>query len=131
MKLNDDKKKELKRFGITVGIAVCIIIGIFLPWWIEYGFSIIPFVIGSILILCGVIKPLILYPIHIVWMKIALWLGYVNTRIILFLVYYIVVTPIAIVRRLLLNLDGSNSTPKTYKIYVENNDSVNDFERPY
>ena len=47
------------------------------------------------------IRVILLKPIYKIWMGLAFCLGWVNTRIILLLVYYLVVTPIALMMRLL------------------------------
>ncbi len=45
--------------------------------------------------------PVLLRPIHRAWMMLAVLLGFVMTRVILFIVFALVVTPIGIVMRLL------------------------------
>ncbi|NCU05543.1 MAG: hypothetical protein GXC73_16345 [Chitinophagaceae bacterium] len=37
---------------------------------------------------------------HIVWMQLAKLLGYVNSRILLFLIFFIILTPVAFLRKL-------------------------------
>ena len=47
------------------------------------------------------IRVILLKPIYKIWMGLAFCLGWVNTRIILMLVYYLAVTPIGLMMRLL------------------------------
>lgn len=49
----------------------------------------------------GAAYPSILAPVHKYWMKFAAVLGFVNTRILLALMFYFAFTPVALGRRLL------------------------------
>lgn len=51
--------------------------------------------------LLGVILPQALAPVHKVWMQIGHVLGWVNTRILLGVVFYGLITPIGIIFRLM------------------------------
>lgn len=56
---------------------------------------------GVIFLILGQFLPGVLKPVYRLWMGIAFCLGWVNTRIILMLVYYLAVTPIGLMMRLL------------------------------
>jgi len=45
--------------------------------------------------------PLLLKPIYIFWMKLAFILGWFNTRLILFIIFYLIFTPIGLGMKLL------------------------------
>ncbi len=88
-----ETKKDLKKFGITVG-AVLVIIAAILFWkqkesYIYFG------LIGFLLVLAGFIKPVILKPLNKAWMTLAILMGWVMTRVILIILFYIVVTTTA------------------------------------
>ena len=91
--------KELRQFGLMVG-GVFVVIGLWplvfrgepLRWW-----AIGP---GGILIFLGSALPLVLRPIHTGWMWIGHMLGWINTRILLGIVFYGLVTPIGLIFRL-------------------------------
>tara|TARA_Y100001968_G_scaffold289519_1_gene292599 strand:+ start:169 stop:561 length:393 start_codon:yes stop_codon:yes gene_type:complete len=92
-------KKQLRDFGLLVGFGVPIIIGWIIPaigghvfrsWtlWFCIPFSTI-----------GVFKPrLLLYP-YKGWMAIGHALGWLNSRIILGLIFFIVLQPIAFIMK--------------------------------
>lgn len=98
--------KELRQFGLIVG-GVFVVIGLWplvfrgesLRWW-AIG-------LGGILILLGSGLPLVLRPIHSAWMWIGHVLGWVNTRVLLCIVFYGLVTPIGLILRLI----GKNTMP--------------------
>jgi hypothetical protein len=57
--------------------------------------------IGAVLLVLGLIAPKLLYYPSLVWWKFAMILGYVNARIILTIAFLIVLTPLALIWRLL------------------------------
>ena len=92
--------RELRRFGITVAIPLALLAGI----GVWRGHTILPAVLGGsgvILAFLGVFAPTLLGPVHTVWMKVADALGWFNTRVLLGLVYFVVMTPTGIVMRLM------------------------------
>ncbi len=91
-------KKELRNFGFVMFVPLAIIAGFL--WW--KGRSAYPYVGGAALffLLTGLIFPAILRPIEKVWMKFAELLGAVMTRVILTITYFLIVTPIGIIKRL-------------------------------
>ncbi len=93
----DSSKKELKKFGLTVG-AVSVLIGAAL---LNYGKSSSLYFIGFgvLLILARLVSPSVLKPLQKVWMSIAVLLGMVSTRLILFLLFVFVITPIGFLMR--------------------------------
>jgi membrane-bound ClpP family serine protease len=93
-------KKELRKFGITVG-AVLVIIGfLFQLVWDNYTVYMILGSIGAVLLLHGVLFPKILLPVHKIWMTIAVILGFIMTRVILSILFYLVVTVVGLIARI-------------------------------
>jgi saxitoxin biosynthesis operon SxtJ-like protein len=89
-----------REFGLVVG-AVFVLLG---AWWIYRGkFTNIAYVVlplGSVLILLGLFLPrALIYP-NKAWMKLAEVLAFVMTRLILGVVFFLIVTPIGVVKRL-------------------------------
>ncbi len=90
--------RELRRFGLTVGGAF-VLLAVVSAW---RGHTIPPRVLGTLgvlLLVPGLIAPRLLGPVERGWMRFAEVLGYVNTRIILALLYCLVITPVGLVRR--------------------------------
>ncbi len=92
--------KELRQFGMLVG-GVFVVIGLW-PLLIRDEplrlWAIIP---GGLLIVLGAIVPGVLKPIHRGWMEVGHVLGWINTRILLGIVFYGLITPIGIVFRIM------------------------------
>jgi hypothetical protein len=90
--------RELRRFGLTVGGAF-VLLALISAW---RGHTLPPRVLGTagaILVVGGLVAPRLLAPVERGWMRVAEALGWVNTRIVLALVYCFVITPAGIVRR--------------------------------
>lgn len=105
-------KAELRKFGLTVGGAFTLL---GLVSWLR-GHVVAPrilWALGIALVAPGLIAPSLLRPIQRGWMVFAHALGYVNTRIILTALFYLVVTPLGLALRLLrdpLNLSRTKRT---------------------
>jgi len=93
-----DDKRDLKKFGLTVG-TVFVLIGIVL-FIFEKPASYYSGGIGCILILFGVFYPNILKPVNKVWMTLALILGWFMSRVILIILFYLVLTPVGLIAKL-------------------------------
>ncbi len=92
--------KELRRFGVTVGIPLALLAGV----GVWRGHTILPAVLGGAALALGVLAllaPRLLRPVHKLWMKIADALAWFNTRVLLGVIYFLVMTPTGIVMRLL------------------------------
>lgn len=93
--------RALRNFGLTVGAAFVVIFGLFLPWVFSFQTPVWPFVLGGALIVPGLVAPRALGPVYRVWMWVALKIGAFNSRIILGIVFFLVITPVGVFRRLL------------------------------
>ncbi len=92
--------KDLRQFGLLVG-GVFSAIGL---WPVVFRAESPRFwamAIGSLLIVLGAIAPQSLKQVHGGWMKVGHILGFINTRIILGIIYYLLITPMGIVMRLM------------------------------
>jgi len=91
-------KKDLRNFGITIGIILLLISG-FLFWKEKESFQIF-LAIGIILFLTAIALPSVLKPVYWIWMIFAIILGWFMTRVILSLLFYVIFTSIGITSRL-------------------------------
>jgi len=96
------ERKQLVTFGVTMAIAFAIAASIRV-WRRGVGpFAITFFAIAALLALATLVAPAMLAPIRRLWMRFAEVLGWINTRILLILIFYLVVTPLGLVMRLFL-----------------------------
>jgi hypothetical protein len=91
------EKSDVRKFGITIGVILLIIAG-FLFWKEKESFQIL-LTFGITFCILGIAIPFILKPIYWVWMIFATILGWIMTRVILSLLFYIIFTPIGLILR--------------------------------
>jgi hypothetical protein len=88
-----------RSFGISVGAVLCAI-ALLLAWRGRIGRAEITGGVGVVLLLLGLTyAPLLKYP-SAVWWKFSRVLGYVNARVLLSIVFFLVLTPLGLVWRL-------------------------------
>jgi hypothetical protein len=113
--------KELRNFGLLVG-GVFSVIGVWPMVFRGEPFRLWAVIVGSGLILFGVLVPTWLAPIHRGWMWVGHVLGWINTRIILGVIFYGLITPIGVLFRLLgkdtMRQTFSDASP-TYRVNRE------------
>lgn len=89
---------EGRRFGVTVGIAFLALAG--LLWWRAHVMpSTVAASLGALLVLAGVFVPRRLGPVHAAWMRFALALSKITTPVLMTIVYFVVITPMGLIRR--------------------------------
>ena len=97
----DLDRKGLREFGLTTGAAVIVIFGLFFPWVLERAWPVWPWIIAAPFWLLALIRPLWLRWIYRAWMRFGLLAGRVMTPLVLGIVFFAMISPMAIVRRLM------------------------------
>jgi hypothetical protein len=95
-----ESRKEYRKFGISVGIAFLLLSLLF--WWKDFDTALrISLALGGALLLGGLLAPGLLKWPYRGWMKFAAGAAWFNTRVILVLMFYLVMTPVGLLLRLL------------------------------
>lgn len=94
----NSSKTELRKFAVTVGVVLGLVGALFL--WKGKGAGLVLLVISSSLLFFGLIAPSILLPAHKLWMSIAVVMGWIMTRVILVILFYLILTPLGFLARL-------------------------------
>ena len=68
-------RQGLRKFGITTGLIVAVLFGIFFPWLLEAGFVRWPWILCGILIVMGLLTPMALGPVYHWWMRFGLMMS--------------------------------------------------------
>jgi len=91
---------QLRKFGtgMTIILSALGAIGI---WRGRHVAPSVFFFVAVLALLTAIGYPRGLAPVYRIWMTLARALAWVNTRIILFLLFYVVLTPVGMVMRLL------------------------------
>jgi len=92
-------KKELREFGLTIGIILVILGGVSL--W--RGKPLYPYFlgVGGLFIVSGLKLPYILKPLQKIWMGFSIIIGFFVSRLILSILFYAALTPMNLITRLL------------------------------
>ena len=93
------EEKENRKFGLIVGAAF-LLIGLIRSYKTGHINYTLP-CSGIALILCGLLFKARLTPLRILWEKVGNVLGYINSLIILTVIYFVIVSPIGILKRVL------------------------------
>ena len=91
--------KELRNFGLIVG-GIFLVIGLWPIVWRGDDMRLWAVGLGGVLIPLGLLVPAVLAPVFKVWMKVGHVLGWINTRIILGILFDGLITPMGVVMRL-------------------------------
>ncbi len=93
--------KGLRKFGLTTGAIIVLLFAFFFPWVFDVAtMPMWPWIIAGALWLPALLMPAVLRPVYTTWMKIGHGIGWVNTRIILGVLFYVLVLPMGLVMRL-------------------------------
>lgn len=125
--------KGLRRFGISTGAIVAVLFGLLLPWIFDRSYPRWPWIVFVTLSLWALVAPSSLRLVYRLWMRIGLLLGRITTPIVLGIVFYLIVVPFGVVKRVFGRdsmarvFDGQIST---YRVKSERTGRQN-LERPY
>lgn len=93
-------RKGLRNFGLLLGGIIVLLFGLLLPWVRGHGFPARPWLLGGALAAWALAAPGTLGPPYRAWMVVGCGLGWINTRILLGAIFFLIVVPTALVMRL-------------------------------
>jgi hypothetical protein len=122
-----------RKFGLVSSAIVVVLFGLAIPWLFSFNFPRWPWIFAAVLSSWALLIPSTLQPVYIVWMKFGNIMSWINTRIILGIVFYVLITPFGLIMRLFgkdpmrRKLDNSISS---YRVKSKNEAREN-VEHPY
>jgi hypothetical protein len=122
-----------RKFGLVSSAIVVVLFGLAIPWLFSLNFPRWPWIFAGVLSSWALLIPSTLQPVYIVWMKFGNIMSWINTRIILGIVFYVLITPFGLIMRLFgkdpmrRKLDNSISS---YRVNSKNEAREN-VEHPY
>jgi hypothetical protein len=102
-------RKGLREFGLTTGAAVVVIFGLFFPWMLDRAWPLWPWIVALVFWTMALVQPLSLRITYRVWMRFGLLASRVMTPLVLGIVFFAMISPMAVVRRLM----GKDSLKRT------------------
>ena len=124
---------EMRKFGFTMGAVIVTLFGLLLPWLFEHDYPLWPWIAAGVFLLAAAAAPASLAPVHSAWLRIGHALGWINTRIILGLMFYTVFLFVAVLMKLLAKDPMSRKIDKTLNSYrVQSEQRARDhLEKPF
>jgi hypothetical protein len=92
-------RSDYRKMGVSFGILLLLIAGYCFNK--DYSASLYIGQLGVVLLLSGLLFPSLLKPFYNGWMALALSIGYIMSRILLSLIFFLIFTPVGLVMRLL------------------------------
>lgn len=96
-KLDD---KGLREFGLLIGGLIAVLFGLLIPWLRHHPTPWWPWIIGGVMGGLGLAAPRTLNPVYHAWMRFGLILNAIETPIVLGIVFYLIVMPMGMIKRL-------------------------------
>ena len=90
---------ELRNFGLIVGAIFAGLFGLARPWIRQARPPLWPWLLAATLIGCAILAPRLLRYPHLVWGRIGRGLGWVNSRIVLNLIFFLIFVPAGLIAR--------------------------------
>jgi Saxitoxin biosynthesis operon protein SxtJ len=127
-------RKGLREFGLVTGGIVAGLFGLLLPVLFRHSLPAWPWIVATILASLAFLSPRSLDPVYQIWMRIGLVLGFINTRIILGIIFYGVFMPMGLIMRHFFKRDPMNrelaKNIASYRILSPDRPSKS-MEKPY
>ena len=129
----DLDRKGLRDFGLLTGGIVVALFGLFFPWLLERSWPVWPWILFALLGGTGLVAPMALRPVYRLWMRLGLLLNRVTTPLILGIVFYVVISPIGLLRRFRHNdamARSFDASASSYRV-PSREKPINQLERPF
>jgi hypothetical protein len=94
-------KAGYRKFGLVTGAIIVVLFGLAIPWLFSLNFPRWPWILGGVLGSWALLLPSTLKPVYVGWMKFGNIMNWINTRLILGILFYGMFMPLGLVMRLL------------------------------
>jgi hypothetical protein len=123
---------ELRNFGLMMAVMISAVFGLLLPWVFAMVVPLWPWGVSGLFLFWSLIHPASLRLVYDLWMKLAVVLSWINTRIILGLAFFIIFVPLGLMMRVFANdpMRRKTTDAPSYRVEAAEN-SKNDIERPF
>ena len=118
---NSITNNELRKFGLVVGFIFPLLLGFIIPIMRGHSFAEWTLFVGIPLLITGTLKPKLLLLPYKFWISLGYVLGWINSRLILGLVFIFVLIPISFFMRLF-GYDPLRKKREGKNSYRENNE---------
>ena len=122
-----------RKFGLVTGGIIVVLFGLLIPWIFSLGYPRWPWILAGILAAWGLLAPTTLQPVYVGWMKFGHGMNWINTRLILGLLFYGMFLPFGLVMRLFGKDPMQRRLDKSITSYrvKSHHDARENVERPF
>ncbi|GKX33957.1 MAG: hypothetical protein MnENMB40S_15750 [Rhizobiaceae bacterium MnEN-MB40S] len=126
--------KQLRRFAWILAALFAFFGCVLLPWRWQTPTVTASAVIAAVLVIWSLVAPMTLAPVYRGWDRLGHVLGWINSRVILGVLFFLIVTPTALIMKMIgkdpmhRNRDAAASS---YRIVRQKPPKETDLERPY
>jgi hypothetical protein len=120
-------RRKILEFGAVFFIVLSVIVPVIVTWrngwtwvaWVDW-----PLAAGIAMLVLCMVPGMMMAPVYKLWMRLALILGTIMTAVIVTIVFYLVITPIGLIRRLLRSKSDYKQTfdPKAESYWTDRTD---------
>ncbi len=123
----------LRRFALIFAFIISGVFGLIVPLISGRGFLWLPWLIGGVFVVWGLLAPASVRPFYRLWMRFGLIMNAIVSRVVLGIVFYLIVVPFGLVFRFR-GLDPLkrkwNPTAPSYRVVSDKQDPKH-MERPF
>ena len=94
-------KAGYRKFGLTFACIIAVLFGGLLPWLFGFPYPTWPWIVFAVFVSAALIFPMALGPVYQLWMRFGLMMNWINTRLILGLLFYGMFFPIGLFFKLI------------------------------
>jgi hypothetical protein len=126
-------KAGYRKFGLVTSAIVVVLFGLAIPWLFSLNLPKWPWIGAGVLSAWALLAPITLKPVYIGWMKFGNVMNWINTRLILGILFYGMFVPFGLVMRLFGNDPMRRKLDRdsvSYRIECEP-DTRENVEHPY
>lgn len=126
-------RKGLRDFGLLSGAIVAVLFGLLLPWLMERAYPMWPWIASAVLAGWSLAAAATLRPVYRVWMRFGLVMSKILIPVLMSLVFFLVVTPLGILRRVFAGDSLSKRRDPSLSSYRSASEKRNadDMKRPF
>lgn len=109
--IDTSSRSEQRKFGLVMAAAI-VVLGTLR--WAFHGFAGFPmywYSVAAVFLVLGLVAPPVLKPVFVLWMKLAVVLNWIMTRVFLGFAFYVLITP----TRVCLRLFGDDPLKRAWK----------------
>jgi hypothetical protein len=125
-------RRGLRDFALITSGVIVGLFALVLPWLFDFAWPTWPWILAAVLSAVGLAAPRALRPVYKLWMRFGLVLSKITTPIILGLVFFLMITPIGLFRRMFASdaMARNFHAGESYRVMREKAPAKN-LERPF